>query len=275
MPHSAHPLPTPDGLSADTDTPPGSGRDQEGSFHLYSFLLGLLTSLLLVGGTLLLIRQPSPPPIVLQPPPTPMPTPAPTASPTPGPITVFVSGAVMAPGLVTLPATARAGDAITAAGGLAPGADEALVNQAQPLWDGAQVHVPAVPQAEGMGSGVALANPSPPTGVSGQGGGFTAGSLPGVAGRERSHQHQHGQRGGTGNPARCGTLKSPGHHRQPPLRQRGRSGTRPRHWCQDDGLPHRSDQRELSHFDSHDAPCYTWPNALRHSPIDFVRITTQ
>ncbi len=181
MPHSAHPLPTPHGVSVDADTPPGSGQGREGAFHLYSFLLGLLTSLLLVGGTLLLIRQPSPPPIVLQPPPTPMPTPAPTASPTPGPITVFVSGAVMAPGLVTLPAPARAGDAITAAGGLAPGADEALVNQAQPLWDGAQVHVPTVPTATGVGSGVALSNPSPPTGVSGEGGGFTAGSLPGVS----------------------------------------------------------------------------------------------
>ncbi len=159
---------------------PDSGRDS--AFHLYSFLLGLLTSLLLVGGTLLLIRQPSPPAIVLQPPPTPMPTPEPTASPTPGPITVFVSGAVMAPGLVELPAAARAGDAIIAAGGLSADADEALVNQAQPLWDGAQVHVPSVPAADGLGSGVALSNPSPPTGVSGTAGGFTAGSLPGTPG---------------------------------------------------------------------------------------------
>ncbi|MBP7963631.1 MAG: ComEA family DNA-binding protein [Caldilineaceae bacterium] len=180
MPHSAHPLPTSHESSADTETSPGSGR--EGTFHLYSFLLGLLTSLLLVGGTLFLIRQPTPQPIVLQPPPTPMPTPAPTASPTPGPITVFVSGGVMTPGLVELPATARAGDAITAAGGLAPGADEALVNQAQPLWDGAQVHVPTAPAADGGGGGLALSNPSPPTGVSGEGSGFTAGSLPGAPG---------------------------------------------------------------------------------------------
>ena len=180
MPHSAHPTPAPHESSAASETTPESGRGSQ--FHLYSFLLGLLTSLLLVGGTLLLIRQPTPQPIVLQPPPTPMPTPAPTASPTPGPITVFVSGAVMVPGLVDLPATARAGDAITAAGGLAADADEALVNQAQPLWDGAQVHVPTVPVAEGVGSGIALSNPSPPTGVSGTGGGFTAGSLPGVPG---------------------------------------------------------------------------------------------
>ena len=156
MPRSSSaPLPDP-APAADAETPaaPGAGgagsADGTGSrFHLYSFLLGLLTGLLLVGGTLLVVRQPTPPAIVLQPPPTPAPAPSPTPSPTPGPITVFVSGAVMAPGVIELPADSRAGDAITAAGGLDPSADAALVNQAQPLWDGAQVHVPAAPAADG------------------------------------------------------------------------------------------------------------------------------
>ena len=74
------------------------------SFHLFSYVLGLLTALLLVGGSLLLLRRPEPPPIVIQPPPTPLPTAAPEPSPTPGPITVFISGAVARPGLYELAA---------------------------------------------------------------------------------------------------------------------------------------------------------------------------
>ena len=151
--------------------------EPSGGFHLYSFLLGLLTALLLVGGSVLLLRRPDPAPIVLQPPPTPAPTVTPLPSPTPGPITVFVSGAVVAPGLVELPADARVGDALSAAGGLTAAADPVLVNQAQPLWDGAQVHVPsAVTEAV---DAPRLTSSGPPAGVSGSG--FVAGSLPGTA----------------------------------------------------------------------------------------------
>ncbi|MBK8050306.1 MAG: helix-hairpin-helix domain-containing protein [Anaerolineales bacterium] len=111
-------------------------------FHLYSYLLGLGSALALTGGALLLVRQPDPPPLVVLAPPTP--TAAPTATPTatPGPIVVYVSGAVRAPGLVQLSPGARAGEAIAAAGGLIDAADPATVNQAQLLFDGAQVHVP-------------------------------------------------------------------------------------------------------------------------------------
>jgi competence protein ComEA len=56
---------------------------------------------------------------------------------------VFVSGAVAQPGLYTLSSTARIGDAVAAAGGLLPDVDPALINQAQPLVDGAQLHIPA------------------------------------------------------------------------------------------------------------------------------------
>ena len=56
---------------------------------------------------------------------------------------VFVSGAVAQPGLYTLAPHARIGDALAAAGGLLPGVDSALINQAQPLVDGAQLHIPA------------------------------------------------------------------------------------------------------------------------------------
>jgi competence protein ComEA len=69
----------------------------------------------------------------------------------------YVSGAVAAPGLYSLPAGSRAGHALAAAGGLLAEADPAAVNQATPLWDGAQVHVPALGEAAS----------GPPAGASG------------------------------------------------------------------------------------------------------------
>lgn len=111
-------------------------------FHLYSYVLGLLTALILVGGSVYLLRRAEPPPVAIQPPPSPTPLPTATPVPTPGPITVFLSGAVQQPGLFVLPPTARIGDAIAAAGGLLSAANPALVNQAERLYDGAQVHIP-------------------------------------------------------------------------------------------------------------------------------------
>lgn len=57
-------------------------------------------------------------------------------------ITVHVAGAVRRPGLVELPDGDRIGDAITAAGGLARGADRDGVNLAARLADGQQIVVP-------------------------------------------------------------------------------------------------------------------------------------
>jgi competence protein ComEA len=114
-------------------------------FHFSSYLLGLTTALILLGGALFLLRRPEPAAMQLQPPPI-VPSPAPTGTPlmpTPNPLVVFVSGAVQYPGLYTLSPGARIGDAIAAAGGLLATADPALVNQAQPLVDGAQLHIPA------------------------------------------------------------------------------------------------------------------------------------
>ena len=113
-------------------------------FHFISYLLGLVTAVTLVGSVVLVLRRPEPPPIQLPPPPTPAPSPTPLPTATPAPIVVFVSGAVAAPGTYVLPPGARVGDALTAAGGLLTEADPALVNQAQPIYDGAQVHVPPV-----------------------------------------------------------------------------------------------------------------------------------
>lgn len=57
-------------------------------------------------------------------------------------ITVHVSGAVVHPGLVSLPAGARIADAIIAAGGATEGAMLTTLNLAAPLSDGQQLVVP-------------------------------------------------------------------------------------------------------------------------------------
>ena len=70
----------------------------------------------------------------------------------------------------------RVGTALALAGGLTDGADAAVVNQAEQLWDGAQIHVPsraapaAAPAAGAPGvqsSAPPIAANGPPAGVSG------------------------------------------------------------------------------------------------------------
>jgi len=62
-------------------------------------------------------------------------------------ITVYVSGAVLEPGMYELPAGSRALDAVAAAGGLTDNADRERVNLARRLKDGNQVNVPAIKQS--------------------------------------------------------------------------------------------------------------------------------
>ncbi|MEZ4636234.1 MAG: ComEA family DNA-binding protein [Caldilineaceae bacterium] len=111
---------------------------------LQGFALGFVACLLLVGVFAVTTRRADPPPIVLQPPPPAQPTATPLPTATPAPIVVFVSGAVAAPGLYTLAVDARVGDALDAAGGLGEDANLVAINQAERLWDGAQVHVPVI-----------------------------------------------------------------------------------------------------------------------------------
>jgi len=63
-------------------------------------------------------------------------------------IVVYVTGAVANPGLYTLAGTGRVGDAVQAAGGLSPEAASAVVNLAQPLADGMQIHIPRTDEVE-------------------------------------------------------------------------------------------------------------------------------
>ena len=58
-------------------------------------------------------------------------------------LTVYVTGAVNQPGVVTVASGGRVADAVNACGGLSPEADGDAINMAQALKDGQQVRVPA------------------------------------------------------------------------------------------------------------------------------------
>jgi competence protein ComEA len=64
-------------------------------------------------------------------------------TPTPVPARVHISGAVVAEGVYTLEVGDIVQDVVTAAGGFSAEARTDLVNLAQPLVDGMQIHVPA------------------------------------------------------------------------------------------------------------------------------------
>ena len=93
--------------------------------------------------------------------------PNPTGAPE-GAVVVSVVGEVVSPGVVTLPAGSRVADALSAVGGLLPGADPAAVNAAAVLGDGQQiaVGVPGAPANGASGVGVSGA----PAGVAAGGG---------------------------------------------------------------------------------------------------------
>lgn len=80
--------------------------------------------------------------------PTLVPTAQPTALPTPTPIppiTVHIAGAVIKPGVYTLPPRSRVNDALEKAGGFARRADTLAINLAEPLQDAMQIIVPSKP----------------------------------------------------------------------------------------------------------------------------------
>lgn len=82
------------------------------------------------------------------------------AAATPGTVVVHVSGQVVRPGVVELPAGSRIDDAIEAAGGPGEDADLAAVNLARPLVDGEQIHVPAPGEAPPESAAAAAAPPA-------------------------------------------------------------------------------------------------------------------
>ena len=62
-------------------------------------------------------------------------------------ITVYVTGAVNHPGVVTLKEGARIGDAVNSCGGVLPTGDAERINMAQVLKDGQKIQVPEKAQA--------------------------------------------------------------------------------------------------------------------------------
>lgn len=92
------------------------------------------------------LSRPAPPPPVVE---VVEPAPEPTVAPV---VVVDVTGAVVRPGVVTLPAGSRVIDALLAAGGMAAEADADAVNRAAPLRDGGRVHVPRVGETPPAGS---------------------------------------------------------------------------------------------------------------------------
>ncbi|MDX1412893.1 MAG: ComEA family DNA-binding protein [Candidatus Promineifilaceae bacterium] len=74
------------------------------------------------------------------------PAPTPTAMPTetPQPIQVYVTGQVIEPDVYVLAPGSRIKQLVEAAGGFTDDANTAAINLAQPLVDGAHVHVPAL-----------------------------------------------------------------------------------------------------------------------------------
>ena len=96
-------------------------------------ILGVFTGLLAAGLVLLLVKKTEGQAVILNPPPT------------PAPLIVYVTGAVIQPGVYTVPINSRVNDAILAAGGPAAGADVSLMNLAAPLNDGERIWVPNQP----------------------------------------------------------------------------------------------------------------------------------
>ncbi|MDR0432824.1 MAG: ComEA family DNA-binding protein [Bifidobacteriaceae bacterium] len=94
----------------------------------------------------------------------------------PAMVVVHVAGAVMEPGVVELPATARVTDAVNAAGGLRPEADLAGINLARPLVDGERIYLPVPGETPPAVEGCAAPNGPDQQGTAGGGG---AGGDPG------------------------------------------------------------------------------------------------
>ena len=78
-------------------------------------------------------------------------------APTQAEIVIDIEGAVNAPGLYTLAADSRVGEAIEAAGGFASDAQPGATNLAQKLSDGEQIFVPTIEETQGATSAVSKA----------------------------------------------------------------------------------------------------------------------
>jgi competence protein ComEA len=129
----------------------------EGWMERYrAVLLAVCVVAALAGLTVYELRHPEPVPLL----PASLPAVALTAeAPTPGPVRVYVTGAVLDPGVVTVPAGSIVEDAVAAAGGASGEADLERINLAQSVQDGSRVYVPR------LGEGVPQSSPADPARV--------------------------------------------------------------------------------------------------------------
>ncbi|HUI89911.1 MAG TPA: ComEA family DNA-binding protein [Anaerolineales bacterium] len=100
-------------------------------------LVGLMAGFVLAAILLIVTRLPAGQPVTLEPPPTEV------------PIVIQVIGAVVKPGVYSMPEGSRVQDAVNAAGGLEADADSNAVNLAARLEDGQQVIIPVMGGAAG------------------------------------------------------------------------------------------------------------------------------
>ncbi len=125
-------------------------------------LIGVLAGFILAGAIFLVTRLPSGEPIALEP------------IPTKPPIEVHVIGAVVRPGVYSLPEGSRVQDAIEAAGGLLSDTDANNINLAAKVEDGTQLkigNVTTVVGATPQGGSPFTIIPTPTAGGGGAGGG--------------------------------------------------------------------------------------------------------
>jgi competence protein ComEA len=127
------------------------------------FIFGVLASLCITALLLIVARRPAGHPVILPP------------APTVRPLRVYVTGAVVAPGVYSLPPASIAQDALQAAGGAGPQADLSQINLARPLADGDQLAVPTLaptaspapaitdrPDTPGIDGAAPVGTPPPP-----------------------------------------------------------------------------------------------------------------
>lgn len=107
----------------------------------FSIVFGVLVGLLAAGVIWMASSRPRGDPVTLLP------------TSTPGLLTVYVSGAVAAPGVYSLPEGSRVDDAILAAGGFVSGAEPESINLAALLEDGQQITVPGIIDSSHINAG--------------------------------------------------------------------------------------------------------------------------